>query len=355
MCTDFVIAAANGGGVVNGRSLEWGSPMHSEVKAVEAGTTFRADSPSGLGTGLEWTSTYPYLGMTVGAVKPLVIDGLNTQGLSCGALWFPAGTYPSTVTDDSVALDAPLVVDWVLGNHSTVDEVQAALSSPTTVQLWGDQEEQEYVTLHWAVHDAEGHSLVIELVDGELQLYADTPGAPAPNAIGVLTNDPPFPDQLTNLGFYSHLSPWDAAAVEIGGQPVAPAGHGSGMMGVPGDSTPPSRFVRAAYLRQFATASEQTQPSTAPGACNLAFHLLNDVDIAAGTSLSKSNGGQTDADQTQWAVVKDLTDQILYVRPYGDMCVFSVDLGGLDWQTASKSNLPLPTAPQSIDLTGWPS
>ncbi|WP_240359165.1 linear amide C-N hydrolase [Pyxidicoccus trucidator] len=86
--------------------------------------------------------------------------------------------------------------------------------------------------LHLPIHDASGNSIVVEFIDGKPNIYS--------NPVAVLTNDPPFPLQLENLGGYSNLSPWDARPVEMGGKSFAPSGHGSGLRGMPGGSCTPS-------------------------------------------------------------------------------------------------------------------
>jgi choloylglycine hydrolase len=315
--------------------MEFGRNLQSMLMARAPGEKFQSPSPKGL-NGLSWTSKYGYFGLTV-ADFPMVVDGMNTQGLSTGALWLPGSTYPK-VTNPAQALALEDFVGWVLGSFATVSEVQAALSSGQ-IQVWESNWMAQYLPLHFPIHDATGQSIVVEFINGQTNVY--------PNPVAVLTNDPPFPQQLENIGNYANLTPWDAKPVEIGGQSFMPSGHGSGMRGLPGDSTPPSRFVRATYLKQYA------QPATsAAEACNLAFHLLNDVDIPLGTSraLSAKSGKQED-DYTQWTVVKDLTNKVFYTRFYSDMLVYSVDLKALDFKKLSGTRYAVPTSPTSIDIT----
>jgi choloylglycine hydrolase len=335
MCTDFLITAADKS-AVNGRSMEFGVDLQSMLLVRAPGTKFQSLSPTGL-NGLSWTVKYGYVGLTAYSDFPMVVDGLNTHGLSIGCLWLPGSTYQK-VTNTSLALALEDFAGWVLGNFKDVDEVRLALTTGK-VEVWEGTWLTKMLPLHFPIHDARGQSIVVEFIDGKANVYS--------NPVAVLTNDPPFPQQLENLGGYSNLSPWDARPVEMGGQSFAPSGHGSGLRGMPGDSTPPARFVRAAYLKQFA----QT-PANAADACNLAFHILNDVDIPQGTSRSLSlKTGKEEADYTQWAVVKDLTHTVLNVRMYGNMLVYSVDLKTLDFGKAAGKTFAVPTSPTSIDLT----
>jgi choloylglycine hydrolase len=109
--------------------------------------------------------------------------------------------------------------------------------------------------------------------------------------------------------------------VIVGQLPVNPPGHGSGLNGLPGNATPPARFVRTAYLKQFAN-----QPINSSQAFNLATHILNDVDIAKGFVQD----GQQE-DYTQWAVVKDLAQRIFAVRTYDSMLFRALDLKQIDF------------------------
>lgn len=335
MCTNFLITAADNS-AVNGRSMEFGLDLNSKLLVRAPGEKFQSLAPKGQ-KGLSWATKYGYVGLTATSSLPIVVDGMNTQGLSTGCLWLPGSAY-QTVTTPSIALALEDFAGWMLGSFGSVAEVRAALSSGQ-VQVWEGTWLTQFLPLHFPVHDAGGNSLVVEFINGQVNLYD--------NPVAVLTNDPPFPQQLENLGNYSNLSPYDAKPVEMGGQSFAPSGHGSGMRGLPGDSTPPARFVRAAYLKQYANP-----PKNAAEACNLAFHILNDVDIPVGTSRSvSSKSGRQEDDYTQWAVVKDLTNTVLNVRFYDNMLVYSVDLKTLDFSGAAGKTFALPSSPTSIDIT----
>ncbi|QSQ23235.1 linear amide C-N hydrolase [Pyxidicoccus parkwayensis] len=339
MCTDFLITgndtrAAPTPIAVNGRSMEFGADLGSQLLVHAPGESFHSLAPD-LKQGLKWTSKYGYVGLTA-LSKDVIVDGLNTAGLSVGALWAPGSTYPK-VSKSSQALALVNFVNWALGTCATVADVKTALTSGD-VQVWEGDLLAKLLPLHFPVHDAAGNSIVVEFTNGQLNVYD--------NPVGVCTNDPPFPVQLQNLGGFSNLSPWDSKGTELGSEFFKPAGHGSGMRGLPGDSTPPARFVRAAYLKQY------SQPLvTAADATTLAFHLLNAVDIPLGTSRSTNALNKEEVDYTQWVVVKDLVAKTLSVRFYVNPLVYSVNLNTLDFSGAAGKPFPVPTSPTSIDLT----
>jgi len=125
--------------------------------------------------------------------------------------------------------------------------------------------------MHIAVHDAAGKNLVIEFIDGEVKVYD--------NPLGVMTNRPDFEWQINNLRNYINLDAHDRKDKMLNGLKIEPTGVGSGLLGLPGDWTPPSRFVRLAYSLDAALPVKDAAESV-----NLAEHLLNIVDIPKGVA-----------------------------------------------------------------------
>jgi choloylglycine hydrolase len=342
MCTDFLLLAADkDNSVVVGRSMEFGEDLESQILVGGRGTKRQSATPDSHKGGLSWTAKYGYVGLNVHGLgqKHLIADGMNEKGLSIGALWLPGFTqYSPTVSDNAQALDVKHFANWVLGNFATVAEVKAGL---TGVQLWGSPSLSTQVPMHFSIHDASGTSGVIEFLDGNTQ------GLVQPNTVGVLTNAPPFAWQLINIRNYVGLSPVDAEPITIGGTVYNPPGHGSGMRGVPGDSTPPSRFVRILFQKQFAT-----QPANNADAGRLALHLLNTVDIARGTSAAQQEQKPGNDDYTQWAVVKALTARTFSYRTAANPTLMQIDFAELDLDNAGEEAFAMPKEPTYINITG---
>lgn len=337
MCTDFLLVASNAS-VVNGRSVEFGTDLKSELLVGGKGTQKQSPAPLG-GKGLSWTARYGYVG-TSAYNRDIISDGMNEAGLSIGALWLPTSRYKHDVSQDK-ALVVELFASWVLGTCATVDEVKHKLNNHD-VEVWGDLVLDEKSPLHFPIHDEAGRSIVVEFTNRETQVYD--------NPVGVVTNDPPFPWQITNIQNYVGLSNVDAEPIEIGLKRFAQPGHGSGMRGVPGDSTPPSRFIRTVFNKYFAEHAQR--PKNSEEACNLALHLLNTVDIPKGTSASRTQDGETpEYDYPQLVVVKALTDKVFSFRTYDNPTIMRVDLKELDLSKPFETRYPLPTQPTSIDIT----
>jgi len=192
---------------------------------------------------------------------------------------------------------------------------------------------------HAAVHDARGKSMVIEFIGGETKIYD--------NPIGVMTNKPTFDWQLTNLRNYVNLEPYDRESRQIAGVKIDPAGSGSGWLGMPGDWTPPSRFVRTVQIVNSADPAKD-----AGEAVNLAAHILNAVDIPLGVIRTKGPANKLMVDYTQWIVIKDLTHRELYFRTYQNLNLKKVSLKKLDLSPrATVKSFPMASQSTVIDMT----
>jgi choloylglycine hydrolase len=313
-CTGISLKAANGA-AIRGRTLEFGFPMHSNVMVVPAGVAFNGTLPDG-GKGLAYTSRYAFVGANA-LNLPVVLDGLNDQGLSVGLFYFPGyATYTDVTPENKSRALAPYEFGaWVLANFATVDEVREAVKDivlvPTPAPGLGSAQGM-VPGVHFFIHDKSGKSLVVEPVDGTLKLH-DAP-------LGVMTNAPTYDWHMTNLANYINLSPKDVDQEKLGGTTVTAFGSGAGMLGLPGDFTPPSRFIRAAMFSQAATPNK-----TADDAVLSAFHILNQFDIPKGSVVNAAVGEPT-PEITEWTSVNDLKNLRWYFRTFDDQSIRMVDL-----------------------------
>jgi penicillin V acylase-like amidase (Ntn superfamily) len=326
MCTDFLLTAEKKSAFVNGRSMEFGLELNSRPLVRRRGEVMRSRTPDKTleRNGLQWTVKYGYVGMNVLDLSS-VVDGLNERGLSVGTLWLPGSEYQH-VSDPNRALSVLLVNDWLLGTCASVADVKAALPS---VEVWAYKPmEDKLAPVHFTVHDASGNSIVIEYTAGKLLIYD--------NWIATTTNAPVFPWHLENVRNYVGLTPWDVDELTINGKVFTPTGHGSGLRGIPGDFTPPSRLIRTLFLMNSAN-----QAKDARAARNLALHILNDIDIPKGVVRSKGALGTSD-DYTQWVAVKDLTHLMFDYRRYEDLDLRRIDLNKIDFSTIKSGPISEP-------------
>jgi len=329
-CTDFQIKTTDGT-VIIGRTMEFGMDVTSSIVVRPRGEMFDGTAPNGK-EGMKWVSKYGFVAITAFGNENALIDGINEEGMSVEALWFPDAKYQSvSEADSNRAINVVAVPAWILSNFRSVDEIKEAIKK---VRVWAEvaPELKREPPLHLACHDAEGKNIVIEFIEGQVKVYD--------NPIGVMTNLPSFDWHLTNLRNYINLDCWDAEPLTMRGVTLNPTGTGSGLRGIPGDWTPPSRFVRTAMLVHFASPVN----SAAEGV-NLAEHIVNAVDIPLGNVKAKQLGTLSQ-DSTQWALIKDLTNRVLYLRDYGNLSMRAIDLKRLPFDRGAKTR-PIPV--KSVD------
>jgi choloylglycine hydrolase len=338
MCTNFLLQTADKQTHVVGRSMEFGQALHSKVLIRAAKHHLALGEQDEQEHALSVTPTYNYVGLTSLGLS-LVSDGLNTAGLTIGTLWLPGSVYPSAKLG---ATNVPVFCfpDYVLGHFATVAEVREALASGK-LQVFGGKLVEKYVPVHFPIIDATGASIVVEFEDGETKIRE--------NPVGICTNRPFLPWHLTNLANFAGLSAWDPAIPTFNGFQPMMNGHGSGLRGMPGDYTPPSRFIRTAYLRQWADL-----PTDAETAMQQAFHLLNNVDIPKGAAraMGKDIIGKEheEQDHTQWIVVKNLTTPEIRIRTYDNPLVYRLSLASLAFDTLNNKQFALPSGPTALDF-----
>jgi choloylglycine hydrolase len=327
MCTDFLLAVARKRGFVNGRSMEFGLELNSRPFVRRRGEVMRSRTPDKTleRNGLQWTVKYGYVGMNALNLS-LVVDGLNERGLSVGTLWLPGSEF-QPARDPSRALSVLLVNDWLLGTCASVAEVKAALP---TVDVWAyTPMEEKFSPIHFTVHDTSGKSIVIEYTDGELHIYD--------NKIAVATNAPVFPWHVENVRNFVGLTPYDVNEATVNGEEFMATGNGTGLRGLPGDFTPPSRLIRTLFL-----INSALQAKDARAARNLALHILNDTDLPKGIVRYEGVSGETSDDRTQWVVVKDLKNLLFDYRRYEDLDLRRIDLKKIDFGTIKSGPISEP-------------
>jgi len=310
-CTDFQIKAKDKS-IVIGRSMEFPVDLKSNIIVVPRGQQFNVMDSKKV-KGLSWTAKYGYLALNAYNIPDTYVEGLNEAGLAFEGLMYTGAVYQPVVAGKYIPLDK--LGAWLMGNFATVAEVKAALATTNISQ--SEIKQLKDMGLHVAIHDAAGNNLVVEFIDGKANVY-DNPN-------GVMTNRPNFEWQLTNLRNYVNLHASDAEDKMVNGIKIEPTGVGSGMLGLPGDWTPASRFVRVSYCVDAAI-----KPKDAKGAEVLAEHILNIVDIPMGVIKESPAPFVTMYGYAQWVLIKDLTNQVLYFKTYDNTAWKSVSLKKFD-------------------------
>lgn len=337
-CTDIRVVAQDGT-VVIGRTMEFAEMMHSTLMSTPREKEFTSTSPT-TGKGMTWRAKYGYVFLD-GFDLGVPLDGMNEEGLSFEALYLPDFAEYQIVPkgQEEHALSYLNFGDWVLGNFKTVDEVRTALENVYVFAEHTDKFKDFIFPLHFAIHDATGAGIVVEYVKGDLHVYDNT--------IGVMTNSPTYDWQVINLRNYVNLSPVTPKPVMVDGMTFAATGQGAGMIGLPGDVSPPSRFVKMSVMLKTVI-----QPKDATEALNVSQHILNNVDIPLGFVREAQHEENTTNELTQWTVYKDLRNKKLYYRTYADLTLRAVDLSKVDFSPNAKSQkMPIEAQQFVVDMT----
>lgn len=310
-CTDIQIKA-NDGGIIIGRTMDFTKDSKAELIVVPKSSPGSAFSPDNKTT-FNWTNKYSYLAVTTFGDKRLISQAVNDQGLTFEALWLPETNYPKlNTTQYKNSVEGLSLINLLLGNYNNVNQVEEKLKR---VNVWAKKLPEfgnRYPPIHFVFHDKLGNSIVVEYIDGKQHLYKN---------IGVVTNSPTYDWQLTNLRNYIGLGVYNHESIVINGNTVRKTGHGNGMFGLPGDYSPPSRFVRAVTLLR---TSENAK--TAQGGVILASHIINNVDLPFGVAADKKEGGTSEYDYTQWSTITDLKNNKLYIKTYDSLGYVAFDL-----------------------------
>lgn len=312
-CTGITLQTTDSA-TITARTIEWAAqPLTSMYVVVPRGYKQRSLVPDGSRKGARWMTNYGYVGIAV-ENDAFVMEGINEAGLSAGLFYFPSyGEYlPYDGNSKHIYINDMQFVSWVLGCFSSIDDMVAVLPMVRIIGI-----DSRASTVHWRVTDPSGRQVVIEIVDQEVRVYE--------NPLGVLTNSPDLPWHLTNLNNYVNLVPGNAVHTpQI--MSLHAFGGGSGMLGLPGDMTPPSRFIRAAFYQTTAPRLSNTEQTV-----QQAFHLLNQFDIPIGMQFSATDTIPDMPSATQISIVTDLQHQRLYFRTMYNATIRCIDLQQIDF------------------------
>ena len=323
-CTGISLTATDGS-YVQARTIEWAyGALESEYVVIPRGERLRSYTPTGA-NGLEFTARYGVVGLAV-VEKEFIAEGINEAGLSAGLFFFPRyGSYqPYNAAHNARTLGDLQVVQWMLTQFASIDELMAAVGKVDIVGL------EKSAVIHWRIGDPSGRQVVMEIVGGKVHFYE--------NKIGVLTNAPGFEWQMANLENYVNLRAGTAPNLTLGEVTIEPNGGSSAMLGLPGDFTPPSRFVRAAFFRN-------TAPERATGLETVlqAFHLLNNFDVPIAIENPAKNSLPS---ATQWTAAIDLTARRVYYKTAYNNNIRMIDLRSIDFSKVKYASYPLDTVQQ---------
>lgn len=345
-CT-FITLKGKDGSVVVSRTMEWGAFDLSPAMAfVPAGTAFSAmQMPDGK-DGAHWVSRYDVVGVTM-LGQMLFGDGVNTAGLNVSLLYLP-GFAEYEDYDPEQASNSLAPVDfggYMLTQFATVAEVKEAANKVRVVPVV-TPELGEAAPVHFSVTDKSGDQIIVEFVGGEMKLYDKT--------LGVMTNSPPYDWHINNARNYINMRSVDWPSIDVNGIDLAPTGYGSGLIGLPGDFTPPSRFIRALAWTQTGRPTDGGEDTV-----HESIRILANFQLPMEAVDSKLNPAELEVLKyggTQYTVSYDLENLKVYYQTSENPNIRSVEMAGFDFDGLSAPLIqPLRDASMSFSTDVTPN
>lgn len=243
---------------------------------------------------------------------PLYAEAVNEEGLCLAALNFPGNAVYAEAPESGKTNLAPFeLFGFLLGTCATVKEAEEKLKA-VCITHTAFKDGYPVAPLHWHIADKD-QSLVLECTKDGMHLYE--------NPVGVLTNNPPFPFQLTNLQNYMHLTSNPPENQFAPALKLAPYGQGMGALGLPGDASPASRFVRAAFCKW-----NTELPSGEEASVTQFFHILDNVAMVAGSVRTQENK----FDRTTYSSCINASRGIYYYKTYNNNQISAVSMHKTD-------------------------
>ena len=266
---------------------------------------------------------YALIGMAhLAGNYPLFYDAINENGLGMAGLNFVgnADYKPFAAGKDNVA---PFeFITWILSQCTSVKEARLLLDKINLVNTpFSDQ--LPLAQLHWIIADQE-EAITVESVKEGLKVYD--------NPAGVMTNNPSFDQQMHNLSNYMNLSPKSPSNQFSGKLNLSTYSRGMGALGLPGDLSSQSRFVRVAFVKLNSVSGDSESESVSQF-----FHILGSVDQQKGCC----DVGDEKYEYTIYTSCCNASKGIYYYTTYENHQISGVDMHRVNLDGDDLSRFPL--------------
>lgn len=261
--------------------------------------------------GVEVNNHYAIIGMaTIVDEYPLYYDGTNEHGLSMAGLNFSGNAWYGESVGEQVNVASFEILIWILGKCKNVKETMEILKK---INITNEAFSSEYPPspLHWIIGDRE-ECIVVEAMKTGLHIYD--------NKVGVLTNNPPFDYQMINLANYMKVTAREVNNTMLSGIELNKYSGGMGGIGLPGDMSSMSRFVRGAFCKW-----NSIVPDSEEEAIGQFFHILDNVAQVEGCVRTKDGN-----ERTQYSSCCNVDRGIYYYKTYGNSQINAVNMHNCD-------------------------
>jgi choloylglycine hydrolase len=253
-------------------------------------------------------SHYAMIGMsTVIDGYPLYYEATNEKGLSMAGLNFPGNAVYLPPLDDHINVTPFEFIPWLLGQCSCIEDAKSLLCNVNLINV-SFSPEYPLSPLHWLIADRD-QSIVVEPMADGLKIFD--------NPVGVLTNNPPFDFHLHNLGLYLNVTPDQAVSRFSANYPMKPWSSGMGGLGLPGDFSSASRFVKAAFTKLNSQCGHSES-----GSISQFFHILSSVTQQRGLTCVRDE----EYEFTRYSSCCNTTRGIYYYTTYENSQITAVDM-----------------------------
>ena len=271
-------------------------------------------------------SHYAIVGIaTVADGYPLYYDAVNERGLCMAGLAFLHSAKYHSARPERDNIASFELIPWILSRCATVKEARELISRLNITDApFSDAFPPS--PLHWMIADREG-AIVLESVEGGLKVYDDP--------VGVLTNEPPFDFHMTNLHNFINITPNEPTNRFAAGADLRTYSRGMGAIGLPGDDSSASRFVRGAFARLNSVSGEREDESV----CQF-FHILGGVSQTRGCVRLYELGGEK-YERTVYTSCANADRGIYYYTTYENSRISAVDMHREDLDGTALVSYPL--------------
>ncbi len=270
---------------------------------------------------------YAMIGIaTVSNDYPLYYDATNEHGLSIAGLNFPGNAVYHPAKKNCHNITPFEFIPWILGQCKNLIEARELMRNANITEI-PFSNKYPLTPLHWLLNDKSG-SLVIEPTKSGITLYD--------NPVGVLTNNPPFDFHMYNLSNYLNLTHEEPVNRFTNRINLAPYSRGMGAIGLPGDLSSASRFIKAAFTKLNSISEDNESASISQF-----FHILNSVAQQRG--CVKVNGT---FEKTVYASCCNTNKGIYYYTTYENSQISAVNMFHEDLCSDKLRTFPLITQQQ---------
>ena len=305
------------------KDFYFGRNLDLEFSYNETVTVTPRNYPFHFRNGTLLSEHYALIGMaTVSDGYPLYYEATNEYGLSSAGLNFPDHAVYDSWSPEAVNLSPFELIPWMLGQYKTVKQVRKALQN---INLWNEPFSETFPLspLHWIISDVT-ESITLETTKNGMRVYD--------NPVGVLTNNPPFDFHMYNLANYMNITaavPNNRFSSKID---LMPYSLGMGAIGLPGDPSSASRFIKATFTKLNSLSDTSEAESV-----NQFFHILSSVAQQKGITQVR----QQEYEYTLYSSCCNTSRGIYYYTTYNNSQISAVNMHHENLNSSTLVSYPL--------------